>query len=172
MKKKTKNVNMTHVNGFSYWIIACVMLVFGVIKIAFAEDPTATSVVQDFFSALGSMKGMQWQLAAASFITILISALKVSAWRPLWNKLGWFKAFLAPMLSIFVVMLTAMSAGNFGWKSAVTALVTGGGALAIHELLDSFKGIPGIGGTWLAIIEWVSKMLGGSVTVSSMSAKK
>lgn len=145
-----------------YWSATTAILITGCARIAMAEsDPTPGTVLQDFFGVIGNLKGMKWQMAVASIITVLISTLKVSAWRPLWDKLGWFKGFLAPTLSVGSIVLIAWGTGQLSWGTLLVAITTGAGAVALHELLDAFKGIPGIGKVWVAIIEILGKLFGG-----------
>lgn len=161
------NMKLSKILSFAgYYVLMAVIVVFAVGRVAFADgEPTGESVLGQLFSTIGNLKGLKWQLALAGFVTVAVSALKVSAWRPLWDKLGWFKAFLAPILSLAVVYLTAWASGNLGGSTAWLALTTGVGSVALHELLDAVKGIPGVGKVPLMLTDLVAMLLGGTKTL-------
>jgi hypothetical protein len=114
-----------------------------------------SQVLQSF----GTFNGMSGTMAASAIITMLISSMKVSFLRSLiWDKLGEFKVFLAPLLSLVIALLAV---SPFTLETALAALLTGGGAIALHELLDALKSAPFIGGGIKRVIAFIEMLLGG-----------
>lgn len=115
------------------------------------------SQVLEFIKAFG---GLSWMMKVAGIIMLVIATMKVSFIRQyVWDKLGFAKAIVAPVLALAAGLL---SMPEFSWGGIVAWLFAGAGALVLHELLDALKGIPGIGGVWVTIIEFLSSVLGGS----------
>jgi hypothetical protein len=90
---------------------------------------------------------------------MLVSSLKVSFLRTLiWDKLGAFQVLLAPALSLAIAMLAVTP---FTAQTALAALLTGGGAVALHQMLDALKQAPFIGDAIKKVIAFIEMLLGG-----------
>lgn len=101
--------------------------------------------------------GYSWQLKVGGAIAVLISFMKTSFMKPIWDKLGDFKFWLGPALGLVTGLLTLQ--GDLTWAAALAYLQAGAGAVLVHELLDLVKKIPGIGAVWLSLIEVIKSLL-------------
>lgn len=120
--------------------------------------------VLDFVAGWG---GFSTLFKISGIITLIISTMKISALSPLWDKLGPFKVWVAPVLGLAAGILGLGSGGAEISAALVFAYVTaGGGAVILHELLDSVKSIPGIGPIWISIISVLQGFLGGKKPVA------
>lgn len=125
------------------------------------------SFVGDVMSVIDQWKGgIPLGLKIACVVLLLIASMKVSFIAPLWNKLGNFQAFMAPLLGLILGLTLLGSGGPITIAAIFAYLASGAGAIALHELLDAIKAIPGIGTAYVAIINVIEGALGGS------SAKK
>lgn len=103
----------------------------------------------------------------SGIIALVVSSMKVSFLKELlWDKLGAFKVWVAPVLGLIAGVL-GLGAGGAELSAAVVFayLTAGGGAIILHELLDSVKAIPGIGPVWVSFIGIVQGLLGGKKSV-------
>jgi hypothetical protein len=82
--------------------------------------------------------------------------MKVSFIRPLWDKLGWGKALVAPVLGIAGGLLSIQ---EFSFQAIIAYMFAGAGAIVLHQMLDGLKGIPGIGGWFVSVVEFLQKLL-------------
>lgn len=92
-------------------------------------------------------------------IVLIISTMKVSFIKPLWDKLGEKQEWLAPALGLLGGIAAMVGQGKFDFSLLLTAIA--GGALApyLHDLLDYLKKIPGLGKVWLTIIDVIQLVL-------------
>ena len=126
--------------------------------------PPNTEDVGEFltyvFGLFGDWQGfITWQAKIIAGLYILIGLWKVSILKPLWDKLGKFKALVAPVLSLIVTIVLATQ-GDVTFEVILIALTSGAGALALADILDFIKKLPGIGTIWVKIIEILEKLLG------------
>jgi hypothetical protein len=107
-----------------------------------------------------SFGGLPWTLKVAAIITLLIGSLKVSAARPLWDRLGAFKAFASPVLALALGIIT-LGAGpeSVTLKGVSAYLFAGAGAIILHELLDAVKSLPGVGAAYVGAINLIQGFL-------------
>lgn len=143
------------------WILMSVILFAGV---AFAQsaDPN-----QDFLSdVMNVIKSFQGGIGTAvkvsAIIALIISSMKVSFLSPLWDKLGSAKVYVAPVLGLVAGLLGFLGPAQITWASLIAYIMTGGGAVFLHEILDSIKSIPGLGGWYLTVISIIEGALGGA----------
>lgn len=151
-------------NALKVFLSVCMLMLFTVVTFAQETVPIPVDTVEGFFSQVLSFVkqfgGLPWVLKVAGIAAILISTMKVSVLRELiWDKLGNAKVWAAPLLGLLFGVASLGS--NLNWASALAYVSAGAGAIILHELLDSVKGIPGIGSIWLSIIEVIQKILGG-----------
>lgn len=112
------------------------------------------SQVLDLIKSFG---GLPWAAKVGGIIMLVIGSMKVSFAKPLWDKLGAAQAFVAPILAM---MVGALSMSPFSWAGMGAYLAAGAGAIAVHELLDALKSIPGLGPVYVAMISWLESVLG------------
>ena len=107
--------------------------------------------------------GLSWIGKVAIIVALLIGSMKVTALNNLlWNKLGKFKAWLAPVLGLVGGVLSLIASGTpLTLASLMAYMSAGAGAVILVELLEMVKIIPGIGPIWLSLIDVLEKVLGG-----------
>lgn len=126
-----------------------------------ALDPGAflTQVLQ----VVQGLGGMSWILKIAAILMLIIASMKVSILDDLiWNKLGKLQIWLAPILGLVLGILMLASGGSISLPGVFAYMSAGAGAVALHEILDLIKGIPGIGPAYVAVINLVEGALGGT----------
>ena len=111
------------------------------------------------FELFNQFGGMPWSLKIAAIIMLAIASMKVSFLRPYWDRLGKFKPIAAPLLGLIAGMISLLAQGSFSLPGAMVYLVSGLGAVLLHELLDGVKKIPGVGKVYVAVIEFVQGLL-------------
>ena len=127
------------------------------------SEPTM-SLDQFLALVLEKMKGfggIPWTLKIAAILMILLGTLKVSFARPVWDKLGPYKALAAPVLSLLIGIISLGANPNqmITGPGVVAYLFAGAGAIVLHELIDAIKSIPGIGPTYLNILVFMQTFL-------------
>ncbi len=124
------------------------------------------SAVAGFFSK--DVGSTEWYVRLAPLVTLLLSALKSSKLSGIWNWMGDFKAYAAPLLSLLLVVMGMLGQGQaITIGTILSALGAGLGSIAIHELLDTLKRIPGLNGWIATFIDIVKGLLGGKTPSSS-----
>ncbi|MBK9390462.1 MAG: hypothetical protein IPN68_09810 [Bacteroidetes bacterium] len=114
---------------------------------------------------IGTLQGLSGQAlvlaAAAVGIRILISTLKVSMLRQLlWDKLPMVaKMLAAPVLGVLLAIATLP---ELTVQVLVAGLVSGALGIAVHHLLKVIEGLPGISATVQAVVQLMSRLLGGA----------
>lgn len=112
----------------------------------------ALTTVQDFISS-----NMTWQVKAAAVIALIISSMNVTVLNQwIWQKLGNFQIWLAPVLGLVGGLINVYNGGN--WSDVLSYAVAGGGAVFVHELLDLIKVLPGIGSLWVSLINMIENI--------------
>ncbi|GAB1376784.1 hypothetical protein MASR1M48_16360 [Lactococcus petauri] len=111
----------------------------------------------EFFKNSSGLSGMA---EASAIIFLIVGFVKSSALSFIWDKLGKFKPFAAPVLAIAGAITNEFAAtGKISLQVALLALGHGMGALAIAELFDAFKGVKGLGKVQLMVIGLMEKLL-------------
>lgn len=147
---------------FLSWIFLCVLVCLPVLAIADGEvvapvaDMPLDQFLADVLAAIKAFGGLGWAGKVASICLLLVASMKVSFMRPLWDKLGGAKVFVAPALALIGGILSMPSITGAG---VVAYILAGAGAIAMHQILDAIKAIPGIGSMYVAIIDLVSSLL-------------
>lgn len=138
-------------------------LVFLISMTCFADGPVIDIPIDQFFNQVIDMikqfGGIPWTLKVASIIALIISSMKVSFVRVFWDKLGWIKPFVASILGLIAGILVLVNSGNVSFAGVIAYMFAGAGAVILHEMLDSIKGIPGIGPTYVSIIDFIGGLL-------------
>lgn len=135
------------------------------VTVADAPKPPLEDTLTHLFQAIGDLKGLGFQGLLIAFVTLLVSAMKLSALRPLWDKLGAWQTATAPFLSLVLVAISTATPGiAFSWQAVAVAVTTGAGAIALHELLDALKKAPGLGPILGTLIGLAQSILGRKVS--------
>jgi len=114
-------------------------------------------------TVLRGMGGLSAVGKLSALIVLLIASTKVGALNDLvWSRLGKSQAWVAPFLGL-AAGVAGLGTGGASVTPALVFiyLVAGGGAVFLHELLDSLKGVPGVGKVYKAAIEMADTALGG-----------
>lgn len=134
----------------------CTMFVASVAFAITGEDMSFFDKVLDYVKGF---KDMPTLLKVSGGIILLISTMKVSFLKPLWDKLGEKQEWLAPALGFIAGAFAGFEDGKFDWAVLATYAFAGAGAPYLHDILDKVKVIPGIGQIWLTVIEIIKKVL-------------
>lgn len=130
---------------------------------------SGSDFLSQVFAYVKGLGGISFMLKISGLITLIIASMKVSFLNNLiWSKFGNFKAFVAPLLSLIIGVISLGAGGAHITFAAIGAyLFSGGGAVILHEILDTLKAIPGIGPVYVSFINWVSSSLGGNSNSSN-----
>jgi len=127
--------------------------------------PTAEIKPIDFASqvldAVKNIGGLNTLMKISLVIMLLVSSMKVSLLNSyVWSRLGAAKVWVAPALSLLAGVL-GLGAGDTQVTPALifAYLTAGGGAVFLHEILDSLKSIPKLGKIYVTAIDVVQKSL-------------
>lgn len=132
--------------------------------IAFAQAYPASENVefmawlQSAVEFVKTSKGNSWPVVVSGSLFLLVGLTKVSFLAPYWEKLGWGKAFVAPALGLVGSVLAGFATG-FSWQLLLVGLTTGIGAMAIADIFDAVKKIPGLGKVPMAVLSIIEKLL-------------
>ncbi len=119
--------------------------------------------LSDVMATMQKLGGLPWSLKVASASLILVAAFKVSVLDDLlWKKLGGLQAFAAPTLALVSGLAIMLAQGQLTLAGAGAYLISGAGAIALHELLDAMKMIPGLGPIYVSMITLIESKLGGN----------
>jgi hypothetical protein len=130
---------------------------------SFAETDTLGTIdfISQLINSLNNFGGASSLVKASIVITLIISSMKVSFLNSLiWAKLGWLKVFTAPTFGLIGGLLTIKSQ-SVSTYDIIIYLISGGGAVFLHEILDSAKEIKGIGPVYLNIINILTAIFRG-----------
>lgn len=113
--------------------------------------------IMEVLQAVSGWKDMPIQFVLSGVVALLVSSLKVDFLRTyLWDKLGSFKVFLAPALSLLGALLAVQP---FTWATFWAALTTGAGAIALYEIFKALKALPGVSPLLAKVIDFLSGLL-------------
>lgn len=110
----------------------------------------AFEVVKDF-------RTLTPHLQMIGILTLIISAWKVSAFRPYWDKIGSAKTLVAPAAMILLSVINSLN-GPMNLHVILNAIMIGLGSVGFHELLDCLKKLPHIGPRWLVAVNVLSDL--------------
>lgn len=148
---------------FLFVITFLIFLFAPLMVMAQAGAPVPINPDQTFLSQvlslIGAFGGLTWMAKVSAICLLIIALTKTSFVAPLWAKLPpLLQTLAAPILALIGGLV---SQGTLTWASALAYLGAGAGAVILHELLDGVKTIPGIGPTYIAIINVIEGLLGG-----------
>lgn len=116
---------------------------------------------QDFFAqvlqAISDMGGLSALGKLASVILLVVASMKVNLINSaLWDKLGAFQ----PVLPLFLGLAAGiLMLPQITFPAALAYVLSGAGAIAIHQLLDMAKAIPGLGTVYVYVINLIEEFL-------------
>lgn len=149
-------ITLAPVIGFADDPAPVVEATTAVAEVAAVEVPVST-IISQLMKVATDWKAFGWQAGLIALITLLLSTLKNSFLRTyLWDKLGPCKVFAAPILSMLAIFI---GMGEFSWAGALVGITTGGGAIALHQMLDGVKKMPGVGSVALSMADLLGKLL-------------
>lgn len=130
---------------------------------AMAQDVPVSDFLQQVFSVISGLGGLSWALKVSAIILLVVASMKVSILRLyVWDKLGGFKAVVAPLLGLAAGLIANFGNGQpLSLAGLLAYVLAGAGAIALHELLDALKGIPGAGEVYRSVIDFLMRLLGG-----------
>jgi hypothetical protein len=132
-----------------------------------SSQAPAPSFFQQLVDTIKTFGGLETLAKISAILLLVVASMKVSFLNSLiWSKLGAYQSLVAPALGLIAGVVSAF-VGHSGLSLAsalgliIAYLGSGVGAVGLHELLDDVKAIPGIGPTYVAIIEAIESALGG-----------
>lgn len=147
---------------FSLGSMSFFVLMFFVGSYAFADVVAPQDFLAQVLAFIGSFGGLSMMLKISGIIMLVVASMKVSALNDLvWSKLGAAQAWIAPLLGLIAGLLGLGSSSVPTLASVMAYVAAGGGAVLLHELLDTLKALPGIGPMWVSAIVFVEGILGG-----------
>lgn len=158
------NTEVFMLKKFSHLVRAIIVLIVSFVAFyAFADEVVVSP--QDFFAqvleAIRTFGGLSVMAKISAVVMIIISSMKVSFFRELiWDKLGALQTWVAPILGLIAGIL-GLGNGDapITLASVMAYVAAGGGAIILHELLDSIKAIPGIGQVYISMINLIQGFL-------------
>jgi len=155
---------------FEYLLLAVVLLaVFGGILhyMGATAHAAVTTVVPEgnIFTAVWKLVsgwgGLDYTVKANAIMTILISSMKVSFLKPLWDKIKKIKITYKGVVQYidaqiyFVLFLHIaigiITHGNYSFTAILAYVFVGGGSVYFHEIASGLKNVPIIG----QVLEWI-----------------
>lgn len=126
----------------------------------FAQEVTIQDWLSQVLEFFKTAKDASSIMKASGIIFLIIGLMKVSKLSFIWDAFGKFKPFVAPLLALIGAVLTQVgTGGKIDLSIVILALTHGAGALALADLFDGLKKVPGLSKIVLAIIELIEKIL-------------
>lgn len=123
-----------------------------------------TDFLTQVLSTVQGLGGMSMLMKLSAVITLVIASMKVGILKDvIWDRLGAAQVWIAPLLGLLAgVAGLGAGAQNVTPHLVFAYVIAGGGAVFLHELLDSLKAVPGLGPVYIKAIDVVDGALGGS----------
>jgi hypothetical protein len=110
-------------------------------------------------AAIGDWKALGWQAGLMALLVLLIGTFKNSILRKyLWDWAGNFKVLLPYVFALIMVLLSIPS-GQWSLATLFLALTTGGGAVAINNLLAALEQSKLVGDKYVWLLDLIGKFL-------------
>ena len=113
------------------------------------------SFLDDILGAVQGFGGLGWSLKIAVIVLALIGLMKITSLSSFWDKLGSAQSLLAPALGLVFGVLMLGSNGTITLCGVFAYIGSGAGAILLNELLNAVKAIPGLGSTYISIINMI-----------------
>lgn len=108
-------------------------------------------------ATIASFGGLPWVLEIAVFIFLIIAFAKLTRLKHPWDELHHLKA-LVPLA--FALLIGILNLQTYTVAGIAAYLLTGAGAMIVHDMLEIVKGVPGLGPSYINTIEYLSRKLG------------
>lgn len=126
-----------------------------------APEIPVTDFFTQVFEAIKGFGGFSWWMKISAICLLLVSSMRVSILKPLWDKLGAAKIALAPLLAMIIGVVSLASVdGKISGAAVMAYLLAGGGSIILHQLLDAIKELPMVGPKYDAWIDVLKSLLG------------
>lgn len=146
---------------------------FGWIAGKWDDTVTLAEFVAQVMRTSETIGDLPTMLKISAVITLLVSSLKVTAFRRLiWERLGAGQVLVAPTLGLLAGLVGLGTTGPVTLPIVLTYVMAGGGAVFLHELLDALKALPGLGAAYIRAIELIQRALGGEQSVVGKTRQK
>jgi hypothetical protein len=128
--------------GFMKWafLIVSIILTWSFLALAqVAPLPEGAGVSDIFLEVVRLFKdaeGLSYQYKIAGGLFVVVAISKNSALEPYWEKLGKFKPFVAPVLSLVAFLFMVQP---FTLQAFLAAITTGAAAGYFAQILDALK---------------------------------
>lgn len=123
----------------------------------------ASDFLEQTIQVLTVMGGLPGMAKISAIIMLVIASLKVSVLdKTVWSKLGAAQVYVAPVLGLLYGLITLSAGQPLTTPMVVAYLFSGGGAVFLHEIMDSVKQLPGLGVLYVAAISFAERLPGGS----------
>lgn len=138
-------------------LITVAALSFVVAKAQSLPEVSLPELLDQLLKAIALFKMSGIYVGISAVVMLLVASMKNSILRTyVWDKLGGAKVLVAPALSLIAI---ALETGSLGLKEMLAAIMTGAGAVALHEFLDALKSMPGIGPMYVKVIDVIGLLL-------------
>lgn len=123
-----------------------------------AEEECGISCqLTNFQKVFSDWKALGWQAGLMALLVAIIGTFKNTMLRKwLWDWAGEAKA-VVPYVLAMIACLLAIPKDAWSFSTVLLALTTGGGAVALHQLLDALKKAPWVGEKYKWLIELIAK---------------
>lgn len=126
------------------------------------EDAILTAVIDVLLAAGLNAGGFGAIGLSIVLITLVISIVKLSFFRPLWDRLGDNKVLVAPVLSLIPIFHSAFKvADGFSVSGLLLSFTVGPGSIALSKILKALRKKKGVGPVMLGMIKVCELILGG-----------
>ena len=135
--------------------VFCTVLLFPAVSFASEELPVSDflSQVLAFIQGFG---GLSMVAKISTAVLLIIASMKVSFIRSfVWDKLGAYKSFIAPVLGL---VFGVLALGDYSLPALGAYFFSGAGAIIMHEILDALKALPVIGEKYKSLIEFFARL--------------
>lgn len=127
------------------------------------QDGDPVAFFASVITAIRSMGGLSTMMKISTVILLLIASMKVSVLNKyVWSRLDGYQVWAAPVLGLLAGIFGLGAKGAPITGGLIFAYITaGGGAVFMHEILDSLKNVPSLGPIYLKAITIAENALGG-----------
>ena len=136
---------------------------YSIPAVAFAQALAPADFAAQVLTAVSAMGGLSTLAKISAVIVLIVASMKVTVLNQMiWSKLpATLQTLTAPILGLIAGIISQGS--SLTLSSALAYVSAGAGALAMHELLDAVKGLPGLGPIYVTAITFVEGFLNPSV---------
>jgi len=119
----------------------------------------------EIFALVKAWGGLSSAVKISSVITLIISSIKVSFFKPYWDKLKFkvngqeynVQVLFVPLLSI---VIGVVGQGKISFNAMTAYIVMGAGAVYLHEILDVIKSLPIVSPIFQVVVSVIGFIFG------------